>query len=382
MFINKTAIKITIFICGLFFLSPLYVDYFWSYFTVDGWLGIGQYQNDLSDGFWRSFLFSLFFLPMFYAITISTMLVFKNNLKIINNQSIYITIIVFLSFLFIIAFTFKLGITGVETATEYKLSGLTHYFRAYLAPMFIALYLSTFKPSLNLIFIYSLIAGLTAGSRFVGATPLILYFIFTFLNKSISYRMLKIYSLLYIVLIFSLVTFSRSYLYSEDSDLNILMTFDKETIEQILNQIFLRTGLGRDVILSYEVFSTGICNDCIKFFLTGHSCANPPLDFYGLYLDSHQFYLAAPTLANFYVLNTSFFLKVILYLLFMFYIVLGAKLLFLIGKENNFLYLYTIVSWLLSVIFILIGPLLFYNYLFLLNAMLFISIKSLKSLKS
>lgn len=360
----------------VFLLSPIYVDWFWDYFTIDGWMAIGYYNNDFVDGFYRSFIYSLYFIPIFYLISKLSFKIFSNSnifIKIRNSSFNFYLIFIFLIFLYIVAYKFKLGITGIETQTEFKLSGIMHYFRSYIAPIVVVYYLMTKKPSLTIITLYAFIAGFTAGSRFVIIIPFMLFFIFTYLNKTIAFNYLRVFSIALLILGFIFITMSRNYLYSETPRIeDFIMTFD--VLLQALNQVFLKLGIGRDVILSYEVLQTGVCSDSLSFILTGNSCTNPPLDFYGLNLSDTKFYLAAPTFPNLFILESSFS-KIAVYFLFMFQIYLSASSFIILRKYGKIFILYGIIGWLLSLVFIIIGPLLFLNYIIVFNLGLLILLR-------
>jgi hypothetical protein len=370
--IKKLKINLIIFI--IIFLSPVYVNYYWSDFTVNGWMGIGQYDNNLSHGFYMSFIYAIYFIPLFYFLIKFSRPILTKNITTIKNKSAYVIIINFFILFYIVAYSFKLGITGVETPTEWHLSGLVHYFRSYLAPIVIIGYLSTQKPSLNYIFIYSLIAGIASASRFVGVTPLALYFIFSYINKTVQGK--KFLSILMILLVFMLITAARQYIFSDNPNIeDVILSF--EQINSVVNQIFLRVGIGRDVMLSFEVLDSGACNEYIRFFLTGHSCSDPPLDFYGLYLESHQYYLAAPTLPNFFIISDGLG-QILLYILFILQIYIGSKLVFLISKFGNVFVIYSVFSQFLNLVFIIIGPILFFNYIIILNTIILLILHMVK----
>ena len=367
-------LRINIIVFTVIFFSPIYVDYYWSEFTVNGWLGIGQYNNSLSRGFYMSLIYALYFIPLFYFLTKFSRPILTKKITTIKNKLVYMIVIDVLILFYIVAYNFKLGITGVETPTEWHLSGLVHYFRSYLAPIIIIGYLSTQKPSISYIFIYSLIAGITSASRFVAVTPLALYFIFSNINKTIRGK--KFLSILLILLVFVLVTAARNYIFSDNPNMeNVLLNF--EQINSVVNQIFLRVGIGRDVMLSFEVLDSGICNEYMNFFLTGHSCNNPPLDFYGLDLTSHQYYLAAPTLPNFFIIDNSLG-QILLYILLILQVYIGSKLVFLISEFGNIFVIYGVFSQFLNLVFIIIGPILFFNYMIILNTILLLILHVIK----
>ena len=352
----------------------MYVDYYWSDFTVNGWLGIGQYNNNLSHGFYMSFIYAIYFIPLFYFLTKFSRPILTKKISTIKNKLVYVMVINALILFYIMAYKFKLGITGVETPTEWHLSGLVHYFRSYLAPIIIIGYLSTQKPSINYIFIYSLIAGITSASRFVGVTPLALYFVFSYINKTVHGK--KSLSILMVLFVFILITAARNYIFSDNPNIeDVMLNF--EQINSVANQIFLRVGIGRDVILSFEVLDSGVCSEYMNFFLNGHSCSNPPLDFYGLDLTSHQYYLAAPTLPNFYIISNGLD-QILLYILLILQIYIGSKLVFLISEFGNMFVIYGVFSQFLNLVFIIIGPILFFNYMIMLNTILLLILHVIK----
>ena len=278
--ISRNSLKVSLLICMLYLLSPVFVNFFWQDFTTTGWLAIGLYTNDFIDGFSRSFQFSVYFfliiyiiLTIFFKIKKKQSFYKKINFKL-NNKFIYNIIFVLLLVLYIIGFSFNLGITGIETPTDFKLSGILHYFRSYIVPIFIFYYLVSTKASLNTIIVYSLIAGLTRSSRFVGFLPLLLFIIASYINPFINNNANRIKAFFALILIFSIITLSRNWIYSENIN-DVDIEFDIDLLLTIINQIFLRIGIGRDVILSSEVLQNNICTEYLKFFLIGHSCQTP-----------------------------------------------------------------------------------------------------------
>lgn len=375
MKISIRVLKVSFLISLLYLLSPFFVDYFWNEFTIVGWLAIGNYNNDYIDGFSRSIIYAFYFFPIIYlSISIFFTIIRTENLEArlkLQFKALKIDkiIFLFLILLYIIGFYFKLGITGVETPTEYKISGLLHYFRSYVILVFIVYYLMTSNASLTMIVIYSLVAGLTASSRFVGFMPLILFIIFSYLNPIINFNRYRITAFLSIIFIFIIITYSRTWVYSEYID-EVDIEHNIDVLLNILNQLFLRVGVGRDVILSTEVLKTGVCMEYFKFFWTGYSCNIPSLDFYGIDLEGSNFGLQAPTFASFYVLSGSIEIQIIIYLLFLLQIFSSGIIHINLARLNNLYYIFSIFSWLLSLIFIFVGPLLFFNYLLFFNILL------------
>lgn len=375
MKISIRVLKVSFLISLLYLLSPFFVDYFWNEFTIVGWLAIGNYNNDYIDGFSRSIIYAFYFFPIIYlSISIFFTIIRTENLEArlkLQFKALKIDkiIFLFLILLYIIGFYFKLGITGVETPTEYKISGLLHYFRSYIILVFIIYYLMTSNASLTMIVIYSLVAGLTASSRFVGFMPLILFIIFSYLNPIINFNRYRITAFLSIIFIFIIITYSRTWVYSEYID-EVDIEHNIDVLLNILNQLFLRVGVGRDVVLSTEVLQTGVCMEYFKFFWTGYSCNIPSLDFYGIDLEGSNFGLQAPTFASFYVLSGSIEIQIIIYLLFLLQIFSSGIIHINLARLNNLYYIFSIFSWLLSLIFIFVGPLLFFNYLLFFNILL------------
>lgn len=312
-------VKLIIFWAVLIMSSPFIVLIGQSQFQEAGWLAIGGYSFDVYEGLYRSFYFYLITLPVIAA-------AFLGRPKQDPFEAIKIRVIsrvgrrhVFLMIVFcLIAFYFNLGITGVETLTEFRLSGIAYYIRAYLFLFLIAVYIfSSTKMPFFWVVIYSFVAGLTGGSRFVGVAPLVLLLMRNLIDN--NWKIINKYNLFIAIALFScfsLITASRLVLYADDYSFSTLLEILKsidlgevEVIFQGFSQFFLRIGIGRDVILSYEVAASGACSDLWGLFLMNGSCPNPPLDFYGIELDSHRFYLAPPMLSSLFVASNEFGLK-------------------------------------------------------------------------
>lgn len=367
MKISIITLKYSIIISLFYFISPIYVDMFYDEFTIAGWLAIGEYDNNYYDGFYRSFKFSIYFIPLFYISIYYLLELLKDNNSTLTNKNYkkssfpYNILIIFVMALYFVFFYFRLGITGVETPTEFHLSGIVHYFRSYIFLLVIVLYLNTKNPSLTLLVLYSLIAGFTASSRFVAIMPLVFYLIFLFFNSNYFSKKKVFIIFLAIITIFMLITLSRVWVFSEDNFVEIELNID--VIKSILNQLFLRSGLGRDVILSEEILNTRNCDQYIKFFITGTSCDYPPLDFYGFVLPDNKWYTNAPTLASFYILPGNIFIQILLYLFFMILVIISGNLHIYNSKTSALIKKLSILSWALSLVFLYIGPLLFFHYL-------------------
>ena len=362
----------------LIIFSPFIVLIGQDQFTTSGWLSIGDYSFDVIEGIRRSLVFYFSTFPVCIAIYYSFPSNKNNSFNFNVNKSffvkdkfIYHIFFYFLCLIYLIFLNFRLGINGVETATDFKLSGLAYYFRAYIGTALISFYIMKIKdPSILLIVIFSLISGFTAASRFVAVIPLLVYFLKIF---SLTGKFnLKLISILFLSFsMFTFITFLRTVFYVENFNnsslyllfINILRDSDFSTILfQGYSQLFLRIGLGRDIILSYEIANMSICKNYVGLFFGVGSCFNPPLDFYGLFLDNHRFYLGVPQLSSLYIISDNFFIRFVFSILYSFMILIISKLIWLIIRKNA-LEKFKFFIFLFILIFSLVGPIKFLWYL-------------------
>lgn len=365
-------IRISIIYLILILSSPFIVLFSKESFTIDGWLAIGNYNFDIIDGLYRSIYFYIITLPVIISLYIGRPK-FTGQLNFILKRNFWFSeiSIYLLLILYIIALIFNLGINGLETDTGvWKLSGIVYYFRSYISLIFISFYIfQKKKPSYLLIFLYSLIAGYTSASRFTAVTPLFLYLIRYILDLKGILNKFAYFQLFNIIIIYTIITTIRMVFYQDDYTFNKSIDFFKEYIldgennvfYQGFTQLFLRIGIGRDVILSYEVSNNCSCQDAISLFTKAGPCNNPPLDFYGLHLDSNRFYLAPPQLSGLFVVSNIFYIQLIFSL---FYAILTwmftqiIKLIAIIPFGNILIFpLYFFIA-----IFVLIGPIMYAWY--------------------
>lgn len=335
-------------------------------FQEAGWLAIGKYDFDTYDGLYRSIYFFIITAPVIIALYLGRPKVKTNSNSIIAmGTPIKKRHLLLMIFFCITAFYFNLGITGVETDTGgFRLSGIAYYIRTYLFFLLIASYiLGSKNASLSLIILYSLIAGITGGSRLVAVSPLVLLLIKHLYDKNgkfLDFRGGII--LIFIYLSFSSVTFLREIIFVEDYSFDNLWVLinqydlsESQFIFQGFSQLFLRVGIGRDVLLSYEIGGLEVCTNLVGLFLQNGSCLNPPMDFYGLLLDTDKFYLAPPMLSSLFVISNNFFLKLIValvYAVLAYFLCTVAKLI----KEVPLGNLLVQPTFFLIVIFVTIGP--------------------------
>lgn len=348
--------------------SPLIVLIGSDQFQESGWFAIGGYNFDIFDGVYRSVYFFFVTAPVIAALYLGRPTGRVDGYVKLNIKASVRGGHVFLMILFcLLAFYFNLGITGVETETGgLRLSGLVHYVRSYLFLFFVGIYVFGLeKPSLTLVVIYSFVSGLTGGSRFAAVAPLVLMLIRRLYDDGgvVSVRGLLI--CVFIFLLFSFVTFFRIFLYDEGYSFDRLWGLirdaeiaDGDFIFQGFSQLFLRIGIGRDVILSYEIGGLGVCRDLWGLFFKSGSCMNPPFDFYGLRLDDNKFYLAPPMLSSLFVVSDNFLVKLmvsVLYSLLAYVFCLMVRVVRKIPLGNFIVY----PSYFLIAAFIIIGPIFF-----------------------
>lgn len=190
-------------------------------------------------------------------------------------------------------------------------------------------------------------------------------------NAKTSYKFYIVAFL--ILLLYSTITFLRTIFYVDDYSFSKTAEYFKEYVFnsdqnfwfQGINQLFLRIGVGRDVILSYEVAQNCNCNDYVGLFFKSGSCYNPPLDFYGLTLESNRFYLAPPQLSSLFVISNN-----ISFQLFISVIYAGEVylLLFLSKKLCKFPFgdILILPIYFFIAIFAIIGPIQYCFYIILL----------------
>lgn len=379
MKIRKKILTIYLVYAILVLTTPILVSYFKEDYHISGWMAIGTYTFDLTDGLIRS----LYFL-IITSIPIITVLHFAPlgnvNDKInkveefvdLNKSSLNASSkIIFWSLILIslIFFSFNLGITGVETPTPFKLSGIAHYLRTYIFPLILVPLLLkglTFR----LTVVYSIVIGITSASRFNVVTPLILFILIN--RKKMTNRILsKI--IFFIVLFFVLITFFRSYvLFREGYTFSRLIAYilsidtDDQTIKMLLSfihQIFIRVGLARDVILSMEIRELGTCQDYLNFFINGSGSKNSAMDFYGVDLGNGRFGISSPALPSLVALSNNNIVSMIFSFLFSLIIFIELKLtrhlLVMIFPTKE----YFPIFYLFYFIFSIIGPFIFAHLL-------------------
>jgi hypothetical protein len=377
-------------ILSLYFLlimsSPLLVLVDADKFTEWGWLAIGSYSFEFIDGFVRSYSFFISTLPVVFFIVLAAP---KNSNKNIvfeikntkQDSFIYHIFFYFLCVAYIWFFSHKLGINGVVTESEYRLSGLVYYFRSYVGLLLISVYILKIKnPSFLMILVYSIVSGFTSASRFVVVIPFVIYWIkFYYLTNKNFFSKVNVLTLILIFLLFTFITNIRVLFYLDDfldsNFLSVLLDNDLndffEIFRQGFSQLILRLGVGRDVILSYEIAQNGLCLDYMGLFFGSGSCYDPPFDFYGLKLDSHRFYLAPPQLSSLYIISDDFFIRIIFSVIYGFMLFIVSRILWLLlqGRYTSFMKSFAFIF---VIIFSLIGPVLYLWYLLLFSFLLYL----------
>lgn len=352
--------------------SPLLVGYYEDVWRVAGWMAIGEYNFDLYDGFLRSFYF--------YAMTLPSILVcfiFRPGrvsssfsglkLPIVIRPLVLILIMGF----YLIAFYFQLGMNGVETYAPFKLSGIVYYLRAYILFLVAAGYiLQNKEPSVLLVVMYAIVAGGTSASRFIAVLPLILLLVRHLLSSNGRLGAKGLFLIGSVALMYMFITVFRIPFYEDGFELSeywtrITFILDggyEVLFEQGFLQLFMRLGIGRDVILAYEVAQNSSCTSLKGLLFGVSSCANSPLDFYGLSLQSDKFYLGNPQLSSLITLTTNPIYALTYSLLYAFTV---AIILILVKSIKTIKYAGILQApiYLLILIFVLVGPILYAWYL-------------------
>ena len=360
--------------------SPFIVGFDQEIYSISGWMGIGMYDFNINDGLYRSIYFFCITSPVIGTLYYSAPrnIFTEDYSKIFIRKKPFVIPIIWSIIVFsFIALTFDLGINGVETQTTFKLSGIVYYIRSYISVIFITLYIfQKSKPSFLLVLFYSLVVGYTSVSRFTAVTPLFLFLLRELIDsKGVINR--KIYVTAFSILfIFSIVTFIRLFFYAYGYTFSktldyyrvFLLNSDESFWFQGINQLFLRMGIGRDVILAYEVSQSGNCQDYWGLFFQSGSCSNPPLHFYGLDTRQTRFALAPTQLSSLFVVSKSFLVQLFFSLLYS----LEIYILISIAKKLcNFPYgeVMFLGTYFFILIFTLIGPI---SYVFYIIVLLFL----------
>ena len=351
--------------------SPLVVGFYEDSWRVAGWMAIGEYDFDLYDGFFRSFYF--------YAMTLPSILVCyifrprRVSLKVFAVKFPLVIpplALILIMALYLLAFYFQLGMNGVETFAPYKLSGIIYYLRAYILFLVVAVYiLQKREPSISLVILYALVAGVTSASRFIAVLPIALLLVRHFYSNE-GRLGAKGFSLAgTIVLVYLFITMVRQPFYEANFELSEYWTLITAILdrgygffEQGLLQLFLRLGIARDVILAYEVAQNGSCTSLKGLLFGSSSCFDPPLDFYGLYLESNKFYIGNPQLSSLIALTNQPIYAATYSLLYAFSISIIFIMLRLVKTLRGGVILLKPL-YLLVLIFVLVGPILYAWYL-------------------
>jgi len=351
--------------------SPLLVGLYEDFWTVDGWMAIGEYDFDLYEGFFRSFYF--------YAMTLPSILVcyiFRPGRVSSSFSGIKLPIVIsplaliLIMSLYLLAFYFQLGMNGVETVAPFKLSGIIYYLRAYILFFVAAGYiLQKKKPSTSLVILYGLVAGGTSASRFIAVLPLVLLIMRHFLSNDGRLGAKGLSLAGSVVLMYMFITFFRVPFYEvgfEFSEywtrITALLDGGYGFFEQGFLALFMRLGIGRDVILAYEIAQNGSCTSLMGVLFGYGSCIDPPWDFYGLELISHKFYLANSQLSSLITLTTQPIYAFTYSLLYAF----TVTIIFIMVKTVKSIRSVAITQvplYLLVLIFVLVGPILYAWYL-------------------
>jgi hypothetical protein len=340
-----------------------------------GWLAIGQYDFNIYHGLYRSAYFFVITLPVVISLYLgrpkftASLHSFKIKLKVIIRPSHIILMILFC----LTSFYFNLGITGVEIDTNgWRLSGIVHYIRSYLFLFFLSIYIFNSKNiSIPLVILYALVSGLTAGSRFVIVAPLVLLLLKNIQEsggKIFNLRLLFIVAL--IAIFFSIITTARLVLLSENYTFDSIMSIYNATefkADELgllgITQLFLRLGIGRDVILSYQIASSPECKDILSLFIGSSSCLNPSLDFYGIDLVDSKFGLSPPMLSSLFAISDNFIIKLIVsffYSAICYFFCVFVRIL----KTKPFDDILIYPAYFLIIVFVTIGPI-YYCWIFI-----------------
>jgi len=349
--------------------SPWVVHISRDIYSVTGWLAIGNYAFNLIDGLQRSFLYFILTLPTIFAVCAafprSSHKEKYNSLQKIKYRSPLNMILLMMTFFNIAAFSYNLGITGVETDTGgWRLSGIAHYIRSYIFLVILSFYIfKSPQPSVLIIIIYAYIAGLTAGSRFVIVSPMIILLLKDFISFNSKKR--QLFLIIAIFFGYTLVTASRLVLFADNYEFSAILNIMQRTNFDIweltvrgFNELFLRLGIGRDVILALEVLERKTCSDFVGLFFGKGSCEIGKLHFYGFESSSARFGLDPPAIASLVASLSIPFWSILINLGYAFWAYILCSIPNLLSNLSIGRYI-VLPMYYMQVIFIIIGPIRF-----------------------
>lgn len=300
---------------------------------------------------------------------------FLSNRKKYKNYLLIFCII--LMIIYYPLYNYSIGVTGLPGQAPFHISGIVHYIRAYIVPIFLVFLISQSDigiKNIAVVFLYSLIAGISASSRFVAILPvafLMLYFsvIRNYLKFSIS--------LLYSIFLWFVITASRDLTFDggkHDFFDVIYYSLTNIPIDRIIDNLDLMTGRlsGAQQIVLVEQFHGNVeCSNIIRFLLgIGSVCNDTAGLIYGLDLSGTSYGLGISMIPSIIVSGDSwlhyflpsFFISLLILLTQYLYV----KLKTISGWSGiDLLYLF------LSVLFIFLGQL---NFYYLLQLIIFLLI--------
>lgn len=209
-------------------------------------------------------------------------------------------------------FNYGIGVTGLPGELPFHLSGIVHYFRAYLIPIALVVILSKAggnKKAVFIILLYSFVAGISAASRFVGLLPvvlLILYFV-----KAKKYPTVG-FCFLYALFLWFAITTSRDLTF--DGELHDLLevvyySITNISLDDILASLDLLTGRlsgAQQMVLVHQFRGHEDCIDIFNFlFGMGAVCTDTAGIIYGLDLSGTEYGLGLSLIPNIVVSSDS-----------------------------------------------------------------------------
>lgn len=282
-------------------------------------------------------------------------------------------------------YNYGIGITGIPGKLPYHLSGATHYLRAYFIPIALAILLTRSGcswPAIAIMFLYALVAGVGASSRFVAIVPMLLL-IFYFIDAA-RYRMLAATSL-YCFFLWFVITASRDLTFNglsfdgEQHNLFAVLYYSVTNI-QLDNMIHLLdmlsgrvSGGAQQMVLVSQMRGHEECGFISTFLLgRGDVCSDTAGILYGLDLSGTSFGLGLALIPSIvisgnslidYIIPSMFICFLIWVTQFVFLKIMARPGRVVIGS----LYLF------MSVGFIFLGQMSFYYWLNFFSAFYFLS---------
>ena len=275
---SKLVITFSLFALLSAWLGPLAFFLEQGIYTFDGFSAVKHFDfsSVVMINYYKPIIFSYFIILLIGAIPkTKPKLQYENATREkktsqrLQNKSSYLIYILLILFAFMNyhMFNHSIGITGISpTVLPFKLSGIAYYFSRFIIPLILVFYFTKYKlekTALSAVMIYALWAALSSASRLNLITVFFPIFISGFIYRTYIFSMFSV-GILFIF--YSIVGFSRDYIYAESEGVSIRNTnfsFFEVVSNSIVyfdyNNIFIaplavigRIGGGQDVVLASQ----------------------------------------------------------------------------------------------------------------------------------